>query len=98
MSKRAHARPNAPHRIDIQRIERADGIDIKVERAAIPADRALEFFIPQEQRACDDAGLELKQHHGARLRVQPRRWVSKPPVAGREVAEKATLLHLLDAQ
>ena len=67
------------------------------KRAAIPADRALEFFIPQEQRACDDAGLELKQHHGARLRVQPRRWVSKPPVAGREVAEKATLLHLLDA-
>ncbi len=72
MAKRADARPHLAHRLNVQGIERADRIDVEVERAAVAADRSIKFLIATEYRAGNDASLKLKQHNRARHGAQPR--------------------------
>src|SRR5688572_19410650 len=65
----AEAGPDFSHRLHIERIEGAEGANIKVERAAVTAFGFLELLIAQENRAGDDASAILEQHNCPRVGV-----------------------------
>jgi hypothetical protein len=77
MAECPEAGPDFSHCVHIQRIERADGRGVEVDRAAVVAEK---------DGAGDDAGAVLEEDHRAGIRVQAGGGVAESAVARGEIA------------
>src|SRR3954453_602963 len=97
VSKRAEARPDFAHRLDVEWLESAEGIGSEVQDAAASPARSLELLIAQEYGAGDDPRLELEQHDRAGHRIQTCALIAPAAVSlVRQIAKEDAALHVFD--
>src|SRR6185312_3043363 len=92
--ERPDAGPDLAHPGQIERLKRADRTDVEMQSATPAGTRRGELLIPEQDGAGDDPRPELKEHHGSRRRMQPRRAVRKHAAGLRQIAPKAIRLDL----